>query len=230
MIYVDRQRFLGAFCDTRVAVVVASLFMVVFFCLLVISGRSKVGAVVVVLFNELARDISRLVTLRVKLILLVLNHDNLGLDRWPWVRHGRCIALVVEVRLRRRWKVLPWVEGKVLRWFPILGVVGSLCNLSLRWGRADHWSRGQSRSVRDNVLACSWRVLVGRGRLLVSWPCLLPSLPCPAVLLAVLLLQRASGRDVAWLVTVIANSIRGCGCHQCAFHGVVGAVTDAQVG
>ncbi len=58
--------------------------------------------------------------------MLVLDPDDLGLDRRPCVRYWGCVGLVVEVRLLRCWEALPWVKGRVLLWLSIVGVV---CNL-----------------------------------------------------------------------------------------------------
>ena len=62
------------------------------------------------------------------MVLLILDPDDLGLDRWSRVCHGGRVGLIVEVRLIRRRKMLPWMERQVLPWpFVLLkGVVHSL--------------------------------------------------------------------------------------------------------
>ena len=54
------------------------------------------------------------------MVLLILNSDDLGLDWWSRVRHGGCIGLIVEVRLIRRPKLLPWVQRQML---PVLSIL-----------------------------------------------------------------------------------------------------------
>ena len=101
--------------------------------------------------------------------MLVLDSDDLSLDRWSRMRHRRRIALVVKVGSSWCRKVLPWMEGKMLLSVSVLGVVGSLRGLLLGQDRADRWSRGNHGPIWDYSSACGRRVLTDSGRLLIPW-------------------------------------------------------------
>ncbi len=83
-------------------------------------------AIVVVFVSELAGHECRLRAGRGKLVLLVLDPDDLGLDWRSRVRHWGCVGLIVEVRLIRYHRMLPRMEGQML---PGLSKVGVVCNL-----------------------------------------------------------------------------------------------------
>ena len=60
-----------------------------------------------------------------ELVLLILDSDDLCLDRWPRVCHGGCVRLILEVRMIGHTRLLPWVQGQVLSGVCILRVVCS---------------------------------------------------------------------------------------------------------
>ena len=86
-----------------------------------------------------------------ELILLILDSDDLGLDRWSRVGHGRGVRLILEVRMIGHTRLLPWMQGQVLSgvcilrvvrswlevllWFPVAGVVCGLLRVLVcfRW-------------------------------------------------------------------------------------------------